>query len=64
MTSIKNYADVKGLVTTTWKSQVRVLRYGLNVFAESVGLDSFKSVDDIQDKTVKKQQVREVGLTM
>ena len=51
---IKNYADVKGLVTTTWNSQVRVFRYGPNGIAQSVGVDSYKSVDDLHDKAVKK----------
>ena len=51
---IKNYADGKGLVTTTWNSQVRVFRYGPNGIAQSVGVDSFKSVDDLHDKAVKK----------
>ena len=42
-------------MTSTWNSQVRVFRYGTNGIAQSVGVDSFKSVaDDLQDKAVKK----------
>ena len=53
---IKNYADVKSLVTTTWNSQVRVFRYGPNGIVQSLDVDSFKSVDDLQEKAVKNNQ--------
>ena len=53
---IKNYADVKSLVTTTWNSQVRVFRYGPNGIVQSLDVDSFKSVDNLQEKAVKNNQ--------
>ena len=52
--NIKNYAVVKGFVTTTWNSQVRVFRYGPNGNSQSLGGDSLKSLDDLQGKAVKK----------